>query len=247
MPHASPGPVHYLPILTTLLSAAFLAVIVVRAARRRWPPHLVWWGIGVLAYGLGTALESLITLNGNTPLLNRLWYWAGAILGGYPLATGTVYLLLRRRTAHALTFASLLVVLFASVMVLFVTGIDATKLEPHRPSGAVLTLSWVRLLTPVINLYAAVFLIGGAAYSSWRFAFPSRGERDTWRAVGTLLIAVGALLPGIGGAMAKAGKVEALYVGELAGIVLIWAGYAACTRAPIPVTRPMVVPVAATA
>ena len=45
------------------------------------------------------------------------------------------------------------------------------------------------------------------------------------------MIALGGLLPGIGGAMAKAGTVEALYVAELAGLLLIWAGYEFCIRA----------------
>jgi sulfite exporter TauE/SafE len=35
----------------------------------------------------------------------------------------------------------------------------------------------------------------------------------------------GAILPGIGGSMARAGMVEGLYVGELAGLILIWLGY----------------------
>jgi hypothetical protein len=40
-----------------------------------------------------------------------------------------------------------------------------------------------------------------------------------------LLIAVGAILPGIGGSFARAGQVEVLYVTELIGLLLIWAGY----------------------
>ncbi len=42
------------------------------------------------------------------------------------------------------------------------------------------------------------------------------------------------MLPGIGGGMAKAGIVEGLYVGELAGLILIWIGYELCTKAPAP-------------
>ena len=34
----------------------------------------------------------------------------------------------------------------------------------------------------------------------------------------------------IGGGMAKAGIVEALYLGEFFGIILIWVGYASCVR-----------------
>jgi hypothetical protein len=233
--------VHYLPIASTTLCLLFLAVLLARAARRRWAPHLVWWAVGVFFYGLGTAIESIITLRGNSPLLNTLWFWTGAILGGYPLATGSLYLLAPRRLAHILTVISLAVVVAASACVLMAPVDTAAATAAARPSGdfIVHNWQWVRLLSIPINLYAAVFLIGGAAYSSLRFAFPEHdprtgapGPRNLPRAVGTGLIAVGALLPGIGGGMAKNGITEALYVGEFLGIILIWIGYEVCVRAP---------------
>jgi hypothetical protein len=225
--------VHHLPILTTLIAVAFLVALARRAAPRGWPPHLAWWGIGVFFYGMGTFLESWITLGGNTLALNRAWYWAGAILGGYPLATGSVYLLLPARRAHVLTAASMVLVVFASACV-FLTPLDAAKLEPERPTGAILEWQWVRLLTPFINGYAALFLVGGAIWSCVQFL--RRGDQPR-RAAGTALIALGGLLPGIGGSMAKAGIVEALYVGELVGLVLIWWGYELCIRSPASIDR----------
>jgi hypothetical protein len=84
-------------------------------------------------------------------------------------------------------------------------------------------------MTPFINGYAAFFLIGGAALSAWRF-WQSGGAGN--RAAGNALIAVGALLPGIGGSMAKAGIVEALYVGECVGLLLIWLGERTCAWRP---------------
>ncbi len=238
----APGLVHYLPILTTLISGAFLVALLSRASQRAWAPHLVWWAIGVFFYGVGTALESTVTLMGNTPTLNRLWYWAGAILGGYPLGTGSLYLLAPRRLAHTLTAMSLVVVVVASVAV-FLSPMDPVGIaaETHRPSGAHLEWQWVRLLTPFINIYAAVWLVGGAFWSSVRF-FRHTMSRD--RAVGTALIGVGGLLPGIGGSMAKAGIVEALYIGELTGIILIWIGYWMCIKGPAPTrVEPVVDPI----
>jgi hypothetical protein len=185
---------------------------------------LLWWATGVFTYGLGTLLESLITLNGNTILLNKLWYIAGAILGGYPLAQGSVFLHFRRRTANILTVLSLPLVVFASIMVLL-SPVNATELQSFRPSGDPLAWQWVRLLTPFINGYAAIFLIGSAAYSAVKFA---KSENGMNRAVGNSLITIGAILPGLGGGMAKAGLVEALYVGEFVGILLIFAGYFVC-------------------
>jgi len=226
----TPALVHYLPIGTTTLSAAFIIILLARAKKRAWAPHLVWWAIGVFFYGLGTAFESTITLTGNTPLLNTLWYWAGAILGGYPLATGSVYLLFPRKVANVMTALSLAFVIFASVAV-FMAPVDLSKLEGHRPGGAAIEWQWVRLLTPFINLYALIFLVGGAAQSSWKFFLA--GDQPK-RAAGTALIAVGALLPGFGGAATKAGHVELLYIGEFVGIIMIWIGYELCVRAPAP-------------
>jgi hypothetical protein len=46
-----------------------------------------------------------------------------------------------------------------------------------------------------------------------------------------VLIAVGAILPGIGGTATRAGYTEVLYVTELAGLLLMWWGYTLSTTA----------------
>lgn len=215
--------VHYLPILTTALSALFAASLYRRWSARR-SPHLWWWAFGITTYGLGTAIESTITLGGNSVVLTKVWYIAGAILGGYPLAQGSLYLSWPRPLANKLTIASLTLVIVSAVLVIL-SPVNLAALDPVRPSGAVLQWSWVRLLTPFINLYAVFFLIGGAIRSAWRH-YRERGHK--YRAAGNALIAVGAILPGIGGSFAKAGMVEVLYVGECLGIILIWAGDRVC-------------------
>ena len=222
-------PIHYLPILTTAFSAFFLWHIGRRYAQRGGA-HLFWWAAGVFTYGLGTFLESAITLFGNTPILNKSWYVAGAFLGGYPLAQGSVYLHLKRRAAHALTAITLPFIIIGSILV-FLSPVNSELLELHRPGGASLGWQWLRLMTPFINTYAAIFLIGSAMWSAVRF---TRIENGKYRAIGNALIAIGAILPGIGGGMAKAGMVEALYVGEFIGIMLIFIGYRVCSYLPDP-------------
>ena len=49
--------IHYLPILTTILSALF-ALSLFRRWQARRSPHLWWWAFGILTYGAGTAVES---------------------------------------------------------------------------------------------------------------------------------------------------------------------------------------------
>lgn len=219
------GAVHYLPILTTLFSAIFLFQIL-RRYLIRGGTHLLWWSIGVFTYGLGTFIEAVITLSGNNVVKNKLWYIAGAILGGYPLAQGSVYLHFRKRTADILTGISLPFIVVTSILVLL-SPVNLELLETFRPSGASLGWQWVRLLTPFINTYSAIFLIGSALLSAIRYSQVENGKN---RAIGNAFITVGALLPGIGGAMAKGGVVEALYIGEFVGIILIWIGYRICLR-----------------
>lgn len=227
-------PVHYLPILTTLFSAFFLVNITARYFEKR-SFHLLWWSIGVFTYGLGTFLESAVTLFGNTAFLNQSWYVAGAILGGYPLAQGSVYLHLKKRNAHILTAVSIPFIIFAAVMV-FLSPVNYELLEAHRPGGGAIGWQWVRLLTPFINIYSAIFLIGTAAWSAVKWAREADGR---YRSIGNILITIGALLPGIGGTMAKAGMVEALYVGEFVGIIFIWSGYRYCLKdPPVPAAKP---------
>ena len=220
---------HYLPIGTTLISAAFAAVILCRFKARGYGVHLLWWAAGVIAYGLGTVLEASITLFGNTVVLTKAWYIAGALLGGYPLAQGTVYMLMPRRRANILTWCTLPLIAVASVLVIM-SPVNTAAVEPTRPSGAILGWQWIRLITPLINGYAAMMLIGLAMRSAILFA---RRRKTYYRMVGNWLIAIGAILPGIGGGMAKAGMVEALYAGEFIGIILIWLGYWNCQRGPL--------------
>ena len=107
------------------------------------------------------------------------------------------------------------------------TPIDLARVEPHHLTGQVFASPLPRVFAPFLNTYAFVLLVGGAALSAWRF----RNKTATrHRFVGNVLIAVGALLPGIGGAATRYGHTEVLYVTELIGLVLIYVGYRQATR-----------------
>jgi hypothetical protein len=229
--------VHYIPIITTGIAAVFAAAVF-RRWRARGGAHLLWWAMGLAAYGAGTFTEAAVTLVGWRESLFRAWYITGALLGGAPLAQGTVYLLLSRRTAHRLTAVLLPAIALAAACVLL-SPIDYAAVEPHRLTGRVLEWRWVRAFSPFINLYAFVFLVGGAILSAVRYA-RQPGQRH--RATGNVLIAVGALLPGIGGSATRFGHTEVLYVTELIGLVLILAGYRRIVGGPAP---PSAMPVGA--
>lgn len=214
------NPTHYIPIITSTVSLIFTIVLFRRWRQKPGAIYLMWWTIGVLMFGVGTTTESLTSLFGWNPVVFKLWYISGALLGGAPLAQGTVYLMLRRKTAHILTVILVVFVSIAAILVIL-SPINMTLVEPTRLSGSVLAWPWVRLFSPFVNTYALIFLVGGAAWSAWQYW--KKGSSS--RVLGNVLIATGALLPGIGGSFTRLGYVEVLYVTELTGILLIWWGY----------------------
>ncbi|MGH7591189.1 MAG: hypothetical protein ACREL2_07085 [Gemmatimonadales bacterium] len=217
--------IHYIPLATTAFAIWFAHRLFHRWRERRPAPHLFWWGLGVALYGLGTLTESLTTLVGWHSVIFRLWYISGALLGGAPLAQGTAYLLLRRRTANWITAALVTAVAVAAVCVLL-SPIAYGKVELHRLSGDVLVWNWVRWFSPFINTYAFFMLVGGAIASAVRYWKRPGMEH---RMLANVYIAIGGLLPGIGGTFTRFGHVEVLYVTELVGLVLIFAGFRTAT------------------
>ena len=179
----------HLPILTTVCAAIFCWQLFSRYRQKGGGLHLLWWGIGMATYGVGTLTEALTTLFGWNPLVFRLWYVAGAFLGGYPLAQGSIYLLMTRKVAHISAVVVTSIIGIGAVLV-FLTPRDTTVVETYRLSGRVIEWSWIRLITPFVNLYAVIFLVGGAVASAVRFR-RSPGLRH--RYLGNILIAAGAL------------------------------------------------------
>lgn len=215
--------VHYVPIITTILSLIFFFDLRKRYKNSPTKTYYLVWAIGIATYGLGTALESVIAIFGNSILLTKLWYVAGAILGGYPLAQGSVYFHFPKKLANILSLITIPIILILSVLV-FLSPTYITLLNPEKPGGIILSWQWIRSLTPIINIYAVIFLIGTAILSA------IKAKEDPHRASGNWLIAIGAILPGIGGGMAKGGIIEALYIGEFMGIILIGLGYMLCVE-----------------
>jgi hypothetical protein len=220
--------IYWIPLVTTIVAAFFATIVLRRYAARRTGPHLLWWGVGIAIYGVGTATEALTTIYGWNEWVFRAWYISGALCGGAPLAQGTVYLLMKRRTANVLALALVAAILIGSLFVIL-SPIDYSLVDGHRLSGRVLAWREVRLVSPFINTYAAIFLIGGAIVSALRY----RTQPDKrHKYIGNILIALGALLPGIGGTFTRLGYVEVLYVTEFIGLLLIYAGYRQNTTEP---------------
>jgi len=88
--------------------------------------------------------------------------------------------------------------------------------------GAVLAWKWVRYFSPLLNTYAFIFLVGGAIYSAIKYYKQTKREALF---KGNIFIAIGGLLPGIGGTFTRMGYVEVLFMTEILGLFLIYVGY----------------------
>ena len=156
--------VNYIPVLTTLFSVFFLSRIVPHYLSKK-SPYLLWWTLGVLTFGLGTLTESINAIFGWSEWNTKIWYIVGALLGGYPLAQGTIYLLMNKRFADISAVLCSAVIVVAAVCVLL-SPIAIPEGFDHRLTGRVFAWQWVRAFSPLLNLYAFVFLFGGAVYSA---------------------------------------------------------------------------------
>jgi len=213
--------INYIPVATTIFGCYFLVVIYQHWSRKKDAMHIFWWMLGIFFYGAGTITESINTLAGFSIPNFRAWYILGALLGGAPLAQGTVYLLMKKRTADILSIILAAVVIITSVLVIL-SPVHPELVENNRMTGKILEWKFVRYITPFINLYAFTFLVGGAIFSAIKYA---RNKSYKNRFLGNVFIAIGGLLPGIGGAFTKFGYIEVLYVTEFIGLAFIYTGY----------------------
>ena len=212
--------IDFIPIFTTILSLYFFIEIFKHYFSKR-KQYLLWWMLGVVTFGLGTLSESLHALIGYNELNLRFWYIIGALLGGFPLAQGTVYLLFSKKFADRTTFFFVSYIIVAAIFVML-TPISIPENFDGRLTGKVFEWSWVRLFSPLINLYAFLFLVGGAIYSAYKYF---KMKNLQYRVYGNAAIAIGGILPGIGGSFTRAGYVEVLFVTELIGLALIYLRY----------------------
>lgn len=220
----------FLPFLASLLSFILAFLIFKRYVDRRGP-HLFLWGIGMIFYGIGGFCEGYYGAFGWNPLIYRMWYLFGAILVAAWLGQGTVYLLAKRNWAN-LTMVILVAGSIYGLYRVFSAQLDPSLLTASvhtgsELSGHAITTPGVRGLTPLFNLYGTVTLVGGAVWSAWIFF---RKRVLLHRTIGNILIAAGAIAPAFGGAFSRMGVPNALYIGELIGVVLIFAGFLRATN-----------------
>jgi hypothetical protein len=223
---------HYISILSTIVTFIF-AFAVFERYRRRKGTHLLLWGIGLVFYGLGTLSEAITIFTFNEFAL-KIWYLSGAMLTAAWLGQGTVYLLVRKPgVANILTVILTCVSLLAAFLVL-TAPINATAAAAYDLSAPLsaqykeilVRSGLITFLTIILNIYGTITLVGGAIYSAYIF-WRKRVLLD--RMIGNILIAAGALMPAMAGTLIGAGLADFLYLSEFIGVVLMYVGFVKAT------------------
>ena len=208
----------YIPLASSVISLIFTLFVLDQYFARRKPYQLVW-AIGLFMYFVSTGTEFWTGQWGMDITVYRLWYLFGAIGVAAYLGMGTIYLLVKRRVAHIIMVILVSASIYATVRILTV-DIDISSLPVL--SGVAMPKS-IRMMTPIFNTFGTVALAGGALYSAWIFW---RKRILLHRVIGNVLIAVGAILPAVGGTHIRfGGDLTTFYVLELVGIILIFVGF----------------------
>ena len=222
---------HYLPILTTIITFVF-TVAVFNRFKVRHGAHLLLWSIGLALYGIGALTEVVMLFTFNSIAL-KLWYLCGAMLTAAWLGQGTINLLVRRRGIAPTLNVVLIVLSLLAVVMVFLAPITpaAASFNPAQPLTSqykdILTRpALVVVLTVLLNIYGTFTLVGGAIYSAFIFW---RKHVLFNRMLGNILIAAGALLPAIGGSFITVGLPDFLYLTEFLGAILMYIGFLQAT------------------
>ena len=222
---------NFIPVLSTLVTFAF-TYAVFRRYQSKGGIHLLHWAFGLLLYGLGTLSEVIMGFTFNEWVL-KLWYLTGAMLTAAWLGQGSIHLLIRKGDwATYLTYGLGAVSVLALVMIATapLTGaqtnynVAGTVSEQYK---TILTRGGLTIfLTIILNIYGTLGLVGGALYSAFLFW---RKRVLANRMFGNILIAAGALSPAMAGTLVKAGIVDALYISEFIGAIVMFVGFMLAT------------------
>jgi hypothetical protein len=210
----------FVPLASAIISFIFAITVLDQYFARRKPYQLVW-AIGLFMYAVSTFTEFWWYGVGHSDMMYRLWYLIGAILVAGYLGQGTIYLLVRRRTAHIIMAVVGVLTIYAIARV-FTVNIDISGLT--NPTGkGIMPMDLRAIITPILNTYGTLALVGGAIYSAvifWRKRILGH------RVVSNILIAVGAILPAVGGThVTLGGGMTWFFIFELLGIIIIFIGF----------------------
>ena len=214
------------PVATAVLGFIFTWLIFAQWLHRR-KPHQLAWSVGMLFYAVAAVMESVAEATGSwDPTVYRIYIVLAASLVGF-LGLGSYYLIAKKKTGPHIYLGALIgwlaVFLYGTLTVELKT--ELLKALPGIVVGGQAlgdSLSFPRVMSLPFNITGSFFLLGGALLSIWRFA---RKNEFAYRMWANVLIALGTLIIGAMGSMARAGNTAGLYVGEMVASAVLLAGF----------------------
>jgi hypothetical protein len=225
-----------LPPIAAALVATLFALLLARSWwQRRAAPKALWAG-GFLLFAVAAACEATAQRHGWTPLLFRAYYLCGGVLTVSFLGAGSALLQLRPR-GRDLLVGGLAVATVAAGATVALAPVDAAALLATplgRPPANGVIGGHAMLWAIALNSIGTLFLVGGSLLSIVR---RQRVRANFWIGGGALVVALAT-------GLSRGGDYSFVYVGELVGIVLMFAGFTLPTRpgraaaVPRPAVRP---------
>ncbi len=207
-----------IPLASSVISLVFALTVLDQFFALRKPYQLIWT-VGLFMFFIATGSVFWIETWGMNEVAYRLWYLFGAVLVAAYLGMGTLYLLAPRRVAHVI-MAILLAASVYAVIRVFTVSIDVSALEGFSRD----TIPQGMRNMYYFSIFGTIALVGGAVYSAWVFW---RRRLMPHRFLSNILIAVGAILPALGGTLARFGVSSStshtLLI--LLGVVIIFIGF----------------------
>ena len=194
-----------------VVSAVFGA-LVFNQWRARKKPYQIAWSVGLVLYAVAAFMQFLAEAYGWTVTVYKVYYLVAALLVAV-LGIGSLLLVNRRA---GLGFVLYTLVVFAGfVLAIAGASVNTVALQSAIPvAGNALPDPNVRLFSFLFTIPGSIALIGIAAVSYWR----SRLAFNLWIGIGALIIAAG-------GSLARLNVTWALYIGEFAGIAVMFWGF----------------------
>jgi cbb3-type cytochrome oxidase subunit 1 len=222
----APAVVHtLLPVAATIAALAF-ALLLALSFRRRPAGQKALWGVGFLLFAVATAAEAVAQRSGWSPTLFRAYYLSGGVLTVAYLGAGSAWLLLRPRGRDVLAGALVLATAAAAVAVAL-APVDAAALAATasgRPPANGALGGHAFLWAVALNSFGTLFLVGGSLYS---IARRRRVRVNVWIGGGALVLALAT-------GLSRTGDYSLVYLGQLVGIALMFAGFTIVGRRPQP-------------
>ncbi|PID84768.1 MAG: hypothetical protein CSA11_00250 [Chloroflexi bacterium] len=229
----------WISLATAVTTGVFAVFVLARyQVRRRW--HLLAWGVGLVLYSLSSLAQALLVSDFNG-FLFKFWYWAGAVAVAPWLGQGTMFLLARRKKWTWISFWAIIVLCVLSLPLIFGADLNASAYQldvalSEQFQNIFITTGIARtirvVLVIVLNTYGTLLLVGGAVYSAFIFWRKRVLMNRMW---GSVLIAIGGLLPAMGGFLILLGSPDFKYWGQLFGGLILFAGFLVATKGePVP-------------